>query len=66
LRLAKERPKVIVTDGLPAYEEAIKKLFWSRYKEKRVVHEKHVRLDEDLTTNLIERLQGAVREGEGA
>jgi transposase-like protein len=66
LRQAKERPKVIVTDGLPAYEEAIKKLFWSRYKEKRVVHEKHVRLYGDLTTNLIERLQGTVREGEGA
>ena len=62
LRQAKEKPKVVVTDGLSAYEDAVKRLFWSRYKDRRIIHERHVRLDGDLTTNLIERLQGTVRE----
>lgn len=64
LKQAKEKPRVVVTDGLPAYEDAVKRLFWSRYKDRRTIHERHVRLEGDLTTNPIERLQGTVRERE--
>ena len=31
-RFVGEKPRKVVTDGLPAYGEAVTKLFWSRYK----------------------------------
>jgi len=49
LNTAKNKPKRVVTDDLPAYEDAVKKLFWSRYKEERTIHERHVRLGGDLS-----------------
>jgi transposase-like protein len=61
-RVAKSKPYEVITDGLYAYEEAVTKEFWSRYKDERTEHKRHVRLGGDLTTNLIERLQGTVRE----
>lgn len=61
-KFAKSKPHEVVTDGLHAYEDAVVKEFWSRYKDDRTEHKRHIRLSGDLTTNLIERLQGTVRE----
>jgi len=60
-RFAKSKPYEVITDGLHAYEEAVTE-FWSRFKDERTEHKRHVRLCGDLTTNLNERLQGTVRE----
>jgi len=61
-RFAKSKPHEVVTDGLHAYGDAVVKEFWSRYMDERTEHKRHVRLSGDLTTNLIERLQGTLRE----
>jgi len=53
----------VVTDGLHAYEEAFTKEFFT-LRAPRVQHLKHVRLSGDLTTNLVERLHGTIRERE--
>jgi putative transposase len=64
-RLAKERarkrPEVIKTDGLWSYIEAYKKEFWT-LRGPRAKHIRHVKFKDDDNTNLIERLQGTVRE----
>ena len=62
-RVAKSRPEAVITDGLHAYEEAFRKEFFT-LKAPRTQHLRHARLQGDLTTNLIERLQGTVRERE--
>jgi putative transposase len=64
-RLAKERagkrPETIKTDGLWSYVEAYKKEFWT-LKGPRAEHLRHVKFKDEPITNMIERLQGTVRE----
>lgn len=66
-RLAKERagkrPDRIKTDGLWQYIEAYKKEFRTLRKP-RTEHVRHIRFEDEDNTNLIERLQGTVREKE--
>ena len=58
-KTAKRKPDVMVTDGLPAYIKAFKKEFYSRY---RVEHVRMPRFVDKTNNNLVERLQGTVRE----
>lgn len=66
-RQAKEitqtKPKVMITDGLPAYSEAYKKEFWT-LKGSRPIHIKHIRLKGDKNNNKMERLNGEIRDRE--
>jgi len=55
---------VVITDGLHAYREAIKKVFGS-FRRGGPRHIRHVKWECNITpTNIIERLQGTVRERE--
>lgn len=58
------KPKVIITDGLPSYDEASKKEFWARERESRTVHIRHIRLQGDMNNNKMERLNGEFRDRE--
>jgi len=62
MKSSKERPKKIVTDGLWAYEKGFNKVFYSRYKEKRVEHIKNAGIRSRLTNNLVERLHGTIKD----
>ncbi|MBI4362264.1 MAG: DDE-type integrase/transposase/recombinase [Euryarchaeota archaeon] len=57
-----ERPKFMVTDGLQAYQEAVSKAF---YDKRSPIHNPHIRLSSFETkpnNNILERLNGTVRE----
>jgi putative transposase len=61
--VAVKKPTKLVTDGLPAYREAFLKEYWTR-EESRVVHESHITLKGDRHNNMIERLNGEIRDRE--
>jgi transposase-like protein len=61
--VAGKKPKTIVTDGLPAYQKAYNKEFFT-LKNPRTEHISHIRLSGDMNNNLIERLHGTKRERE--
>ncbi len=66
-RMAKEitekKPTKLITDGLPAYREAYLKEFFTRGTP-RVVHESHITLKGDRNNNMMERLNGEIRDRE--
>ena len=61
--VAEKKPTKLVTDGLPAYREAFLKEYWTK-KEPRVVHESHITLKGDRNNNMMERLNGEIRDRE--
>lgn len=61
--IAEKKPTKLVTDGLPAYREAFLKEYWTREKP-RVVHESHITLKGDRNNNMMERLNGEIRDRE--
>lgn len=61
---AQQDPQFIVSDGLPAYIKAFKKEFYSRYKADRVEHIRKPRFTDPTNNNIVERLNGTVRERE--
>ena len=62
--VAGKRPKTVVTDGLQAYQRAFKKEFYSRYKKDRVEHIRKPRFVDHTNNNIVERLNGTIRERE--
>lgn len=58
---AKAKPMTIVSDGLRAYEGAVKKEFYT-LKNPRTKHIRKPRFIDPTSNNLVERLQGTVRE----
>jgi transposase-like protein len=58
-----KRPKVMITDGLPSYNEAYMKEFWTNDK-KRTVHVRHIHLQKDMNNNKMERWNGSFRDRE--
>jgi len=58
---AKERPKAVITDGLPAYIKAFKKEFFT-LRNPRVKHIAKPRFVDKTNNNMVERLQGTIRE----
>ncbi len=58
-----KRPKVIITNGLPSYNEAYQKEFWTNDR-KRTVHVKHIHLQGDMNNNKMERWNGSFRDRE--
>lgn len=56
-----QAPDFIVTDKLPAYQEAVRKEFFTR-KKPRTQHVKLKNIREGTNNNIVERLNGTVRE----
>lgn len=61
--IAEKKPTKLITDGLPAYREAFLKEYWTR-EQPRVVHESHITLKGDRNNNMMERLNGEIRDRE--
>lgn len=55
-------PKYIITDGLQSYKKAVRKEFVTRTK--KTVHIHNVGIRDKINNNVLERLQGTVRERE--
>ena len=59
----KTKPKVLITDGLPAYHDAFNKEFWENSKLKPI-HIRHIALRGNHNNNKMERLNGEFRDRE--
>jgi len=62
-KLMDKKPMTIITDGLPAYNEAYKKEFWTQ-KNPRTIHVRHITIRGDKNNNKMERLNGEIRDRE--
>ena len=60
-RTAKKRPAFIVTDGLPAYQDACRREFYTPTAEK-TNHVSLANISGFVNNNVIERLHGTIRE----
>ena len=58
-----KKPMTIITDGLPAYNDAYKKEFRTLRKP-RTEHIRHIKLKGDMNNNKMERLNGEIRQRE--
>ncbi|HEY4699818.1 MAG TPA: IS6 family transposase [Nitrososphaerales archaeon] len=58
-----KKPRVLITDGLPAYNEAYKKEFWTQ-RNPRTQHIRHISIKGDKNNNKMERLNGEFRDRE--
>jgi len=58
-----KKPMTLITDGLPAYQDAYKKEFWTR-RTPRTEHIRHIRIRGDRNNNKMERLNGEIRDRE--
>jgi len=67
LRMSKElmgkKPMTFITDGLPAYNEAYRKEFWT-LRNPRTEHIRHIKLRGDIHNNKMERMNGEIRDRE--
>jgi len=63
-QVADKKPKDLITDGLPAYNDAYLKEFWARRKEIRTEHICHIRIQGDRNNNRMERFNGEVKDRE--
>jgi len=67
-RMGKEatqtQPKVLITDGLPAYHDAYKKEFRMKDGKRHALHIRHIALHGDRNNNKMERLNGEFRDRE--
>lgn len=62
-KVANDNPKVMVTDGLKAYIKAFKKEFYT-LKNPRIKHIRKPRFVDKANNNMVERMQGSIRERE--
>jgi transposase-like protein len=60
--LEKQRPIALFTDGSFAYDEAFKKVFYSRYRTKQVEWVRRVGIQARQTNNIVERLHGTIKD----
>ena len=58
-----KKPETLITDGLPAYQDAYKKEFWTQRKP-RTKHIRHIKIRGDHNNNKMERLNGEIRDRE--
>jgi len=58
-----KKPMTMITDGLPAYNDAYKKEFRTLRKP-RTEHIRHIKLKGDMNNNKMERLNGEIRQRE--
>lgn len=55
-----ERPKIIITDGLQSYRDALNRVFYSRYADRRVAHDRSPGLKAG-NKNKIERFHSTLK-----
>ena len=58
-----KKPMTMITDGLPAYNDAYKKEFWT-LRNPRTKHIRHIKIRGDHNNNKMERLNGEIRDRE--
>lgn len=58
-----KKPMTFITDGLPAYNEAYRKEFWT-LRNPRTEHIRHIKLRGDIHNNKMERMNGEIRDRE--
>jgi transposase-like protein len=59
---AGKQPKILITDGLPAYHEAFQKEFWTRNNGAQ--HIRDIQIAGKVHNNKMERLNGEIRDRE--
>jgi len=57
-----KQPKILITDGLPAYHDAFMKEYWTRNNGAQ--HVKDIHIDGKVHNNKMERLNGEIRDRE--
>ena len=62
-KITGKKPMTMITDGLPAYNDAYKKEFRTLRKP-RTEHIRHIKLKGDHNNNKMERLMGEIRDRE--
>ena len=62
-RVTGKKPLTLITDGLPAYQDAFMKEFWT-LRNPRTKHIRHIKLKGDRNNNKMERLNGEIRDRE--
>jgi putative transposase len=59
--LQKQRPTVLYTDGSYSYDDAFKKVYFTRFKENRVQWIRRVGIAKRQTNNLVERAHSTLK-----
>lgn len=59
-----KKPTTLITDGLYLYHRAYLKEFWTRRKETRTEHIRHITIKGDKNNNKMERFNGEIRDRE--
>lgn len=62
-KLMEKKPMTIITDGLPAYNDAYKKEFWT-LRNPRTEHINAIKLRGNMNNNKMERFNGEIRDRE--
>ncbi len=62
-KITGKKPMTMITDGLPAYNDAYKKEYWTQ-RNPRTKHIRHIKLRGDHNNNKMERLNGEIRQRE--
>ncbi|UZE93886.1 MAG: IS1/IS6 family transposase [Candidatus Pacearchaeota archaeon] len=57
----KNRPLTLFTDGLQGYQKAVRKVFGTLHKDRKVQYIR-LRANKDKRNNIVERIQGTIRE----
>jgi len=63
-KVAGKKPKILLSDGARNFMQAHKKEWYSRYKEEQTQHIRHIHFKNDRNTNVMERLNGEIRDRE--
>ena len=56
------KPKVIISDSMPAYHKGINKVFYSTHKDKRTEHILMQGMDKPININMLERFHGTIKQ----
>jgi transposase-like protein/DNA-directed RNA polymerase subunit M/transcription elongation factor TFIIS len=64
VKVAGKKPMTLITDGLAVYHLAYMKEFWTKKKETRTEHIRHITIRGDHNNNKMERMNGEVRDRE--
>jgi transposase-like protein len=63
-QFAGKKPAILITDGLRAYDDAVRKEWWEHDKSKRTFHLREITLRGSRNNNKMERMNGEVRDRE--
>jgi hypothetical protein len=63
-KIACETPTVVITDGAPNFNSAIRRAYWRENKALAIQHVRHVRMSGDRNNNRVERFNGEIRDRE--